>query len=96
MSSGAIIVTLSFQHGTFAPLPIAIASPLNQQIISHGSLPDYVQDDNLPIGRTMGQFILLPDVTFLILNGARKGTVGVAQRVLAVTRFRTLGSPCDL
>jgi len=51
-----------------------------------GSSPDYVQDDNLQIGRTMGQFIALPDGTFLILNGAQNGTAGYAQRVLAVTQ----------
>ena len=49
-----------------------------------GSSPDYVQDDNLPIGRTMGQFIALPDGTFLILNGAQNGTAGYAKSILAV------------
>ncbi|KAH9989952.1 glyoxal oxidase N-terminus-domain-containing protein [Russula vinacea] len=34
-----------------------------------GSAPAYVQDDNLPVGRTMGQFIALPDGTLLLLNG---------------------------
>jgi len=46
-----------------------------------GSSPEYVQDDNLPIGRTMGQFIALPDGTFLILNGAQNGTAGYAQSI---------------
>jgi len=41
-----------------------------------GSAPAYVQDDNLPVGRTMGQFIALPDGTMLLLNGAQYGTAG--------------------
>ena len=49
-----------------------------------GSSPAYVQDDNLPIGRTMGQFIALPDGTFLIVNGAENGTAGYAQQTLTV------------
>ncbi|KAI0291390.1 glyoxal oxidase [Multifurca ochricompacta] len=47
-----------------------------------GSTPAYVQDDSLPIGRTMGQFIALPDGTFLIINGAEYGTAGYAKRTL--------------
>ncbi|KAH9979779.1 glyoxal oxidase [Russula compacta] len=50
-----------------------------------GSSPAYVQDDDLPIGRTMGQFIALPDGTFLIINGGQNGTAGYAQRTLTVT-----------
>ncbi|KAI9449470.1 glyoxal oxidase, partial [Russula earlei] len=50
-----------------------------------GSSPAYVQDDSLPIGRTMGQFIALPDGTFLIINGAQNGTAGYAQRTLTVS-----------
>lgn len=49
-----------------------------------GSSPDYVQDDSLPVGRTMGQFIALPDGTFLILNGAQNGTAGYAKNILNV------------
>ncbi|KAI9456745.1 copper radical oxidase variant A [Russula earlei] len=49
-----------------------------------GSSPAYVQDDSLPIGRTMGQFIALPDGTFLIINGAQNGTAGYAQMTLTV------------
>ena len=45
-----------------------------------GSSPTYVQDDNLPVGRTMSQFIALPDGTFLLLNGAQYGTAGYANR----------------
>jgi galactose oxidase-like protein len=43
-----------------------------------GSSPNYVQDDNLPVGRSMGQFIALPDGTLLLLNGAQYGTAGYA------------------
>jgi hypothetical protein len=45
-----------------------------------GSSPNYVQDDNLPVGCTMGQFIGLPDGTLLLLNGAQYGTAGYANR----------------
>ncbi|KAH0826387.1 putative copper radical oxidase [Lanmaoa asiatica] len=44
-----------------------------------GSTPVYVQDDNMLEGRTMGQFITLPDGTLLVVNGARNGTAGYAQ-----------------
>jgi len=44
-----------------------------------GSPVTYVQDDDLPIGRTMGQFIALPDGTFLLVNGAQNGTAGYAK-----------------
>ncbi len=36
----------------------------------------YVQEETLPQGRTMGQFIHLPDGTMVIVNGANKGTAG--------------------
>ncbi|KAJ7064279.1 copper radical oxidase [Mycena amicta] len=36
----------------------------------------YTQDDSLPEGRTMGQFIILPTGKLLILNGALNGTAG--------------------
>ena len=52
-----------------------------------GSSPAYVQDDNLPIGRTMGQFIALPDGTLLVVNGAENGTAGYAQRTGTTTTF---------
>jgi hypothetical protein len=45
-----------------------------------GSSPSYVQDDNLPVGRTMSQFIGLPDGTLLLLDGAQYGTAGYANR----------------
>jgi hypothetical protein len=50
-----------------------------------GSSPAYVQDDSLSVGRTMAQFIALPDGTLLFLNGAEYGTAGYADRTLTVT-----------
>jgi hypothetical protein len=47
-----------------------------------GSTPAYVQDDDLPVGRTLSQFIALPDGTFLLVNGAAYGTAGYANRTL--------------
>ena len=44
-----------------------------------GSTPAYVQDDNMLDGRTMGQFIILPDGKLLVVNGGRNGTAGYAQ-----------------
>lgn len=38
----------------------------------------YVKEDDLPQGRSMGQFIHLPDATMVIVNGANKGTAGYA------------------
>ena len=50
-----------------------------------GSSPVYIQDDDLPNGgRTMGQFIALPDGTLLFLNGALYGTAGYAQVTLTI------------
>ncbi|CAE6409349.1 unnamed protein product [Rhizoctonia solani] len=43
-----------------------------------GSQPVYIQDDEMLEGRTMGQFIILPDSTLLVLNGALNGTAGYA------------------
>ncbi|KZT34045.1 DUF1929-domain-containing protein [Sistotremastrum suecicum HHB10207 ss-3] len=43
-----------------------------------GSAPAYVQDDDMLEGRTMGQFITLPDGTLLIINGGLNGTAGYA------------------
>ncbi|QRV90025.1 glyoxal oxidase [Ceratobasidium sp. AG-Ba] len=45
-----------------------------------GSAPAYIQDDEMLEGRTMGQFILLPDSTLLVVNGALNGTAGYAQQ----------------
>ncbi|KAL4080006.1 glyoxal oxidase [Scleroderma yunnanense] len=44
-----------------------------------GSSPAYQQDDDMLEGRTMGQFISLPDGTLLIINGGTNGTAGYAQ-----------------
>src|SRR5712671_24454 len=52
-----------------------------------GSAPAYVQDDNLPVGRTMGQFVALPDGTLLLLNGAQCGTAGYAERTQATLQL---------
>ncbi|VDB96307.1 unnamed protein product [Peniophora sp. CBMAI 1063] len=41
-----------------------------------GSTPAYEQDDDMPTGRTMGQFILLPDGKMLVVNGGKNGTAG--------------------
>ncbi|KAF9556764.1 copper radical oxidase [Agrocybe pediades] len=41
-----------------------------------GSQPAYVQDDNMLEGRTMGQFILLPNMQMLVVNGGLNGTAG--------------------
>ncbi|THH06457.1 hypothetical protein EW146_g9607, partial [Bondarzewia mesenterica] len=38
----------------------------------------YEQDDDLPVGRTMGQFIALPDGKLLVVNGGANGTAGYA------------------
>ncbi|KAF7984141.1 hypothetical protein HWV62_16788 [Athelia sp. TMB] len=43
-----------------------------------GSSPTYVQDDDMFGGRTMGQFITLPDGTMLMVNGGANGTAGYA------------------
>lgn len=43
-----------------------------------GSPPVYIKDDDMLEGRTMGQFIILPDSTLLVLNGALNGTAGYA------------------
>ncbi|KAH9478530.1 Aldehyde oxidase GLOX [Psilocybe cubensis] len=41
-----------------------------------GSAPVYVADDNMLETRTMGQFIILPDGTLLMINGGLNGTAG--------------------
>ncbi|KAJ4470773.1 glyoxal oxidase N-terminus-domain-containing protein [Lentinula lateritia] len=43
-----------------------------------GSAPVYVQDDDMIEGRTMGQFIILPDGKMLVVNGGLNGTAGYA------------------
>jgi hypothetical protein len=43
-----------------------------------GSAPTYVQDDDMLQGRTMGQFIILPNGKLLVINGGANGTAGYA------------------
>jgi len=43
-----------------------------------GSTPVYEQDDDMLDQRTMGQFIILPDGTLLVINGGNNGTAGYA------------------
>ncbi|KAJ7716443.1 glyoxal oxidase, partial [Mycena metata] len=50
-----------------------------------GSSPQYVQDDDLLEGRTMGQFIILPDGKLLVVNGGLNGTAGFGQRNFVTT-----------
>ncbi|EJF57018.1 hypothetical protein DICSQDRAFT_157610 [Dichomitus squalens LYAD-421 SS1] len=47
-----------------------------------GSVVEYVEDDDMIVGRTMGQFIALPDQTLLIVNGGANGTAGYSTRTL--------------
>jgi hypothetical protein len=41
--------------------------------------PVYEQDDDMLEGRTMGQFIILPDQTLLVINGGLNGTAGYSE-----------------
>ena len=52
-----------------------------------GSAPQYVKDDDLLDGRSMGQFIILPDGKLLVVNGAINGTAGYAQRTFLVESY---------
>ncbi|KAJ7499036.1 glyoxal oxidase [Mycena latifolia] len=45
---------------------------------SDGSAAAYEQDDDMLEGRTMGQFIILPDGKLLVVNGGLNGTAGFA------------------
>ncbi|KAG6831349.1 hypothetical protein H0H87_005494 [Tephrocybe sp. NHM501043] len=45
-----------------------------------GSAPAYEQDDDMLEGRTMGQFIILPDGKMLVINGGLNGTAGYATK----------------
>ena len=47
-----------------------------------GSAAAYVEDDAMPQGRTMGQFVLLPDGKMLVLNGGLNGTAGYSTETL--------------
>ncbi|KAI5119539.1 hypothetical protein M0805_008525 [Coniferiporia weirii] len=52
-----------------------------------GSSPQYVQDDDLLDGRSMGQFIALPDGTLLVVNGGGNGTAGYSQATGEIAIF---------
>ena len=43
------------------------------------STVDYVEDDDMPVGRTMGQFIALPDGTSVAVNGGHNDTASYTQ-----------------
>lgn len=45
----------------------------------------YVFEENLPVGRTMGQFIQLPTGQMLIVNGAANGTAGYGNVTTSMT-----------
>ena len=45
-----------------------------------GSPVAYIQDDNMLEGRTMGQFIILPNGKLLVVNGGLNGTAGYSQQ----------------
>lgn len=55
-----------------------------------GSAPQYVEDDSMLETRTMGQFILLPDQTMLVINGGLNGTAGYSQRTLVTPDFASM------
>ncbi|KAK5654267.1 hypothetical protein OQA88_7443 [Cercophora sp. LCS_1] len=42
--------------------------------------PEWIDFDPLPEGRVMGSTIILPDLTILVINGARYGTAGYGER----------------
>ena len=52
-----------------------------------GSSPTWQQDDDLLESRTMGQLIILPDSTLLVVNGALNGTAGYAERTLTTPTY---------
>lgn len=45
-----------------------------------GSPVAYEEDDQMIVGRSMGQFIILPDASLLMINGAANGTAGYTTR----------------
>lgn len=49
-----------------------------------GSTPQYVEVDSMPKGRTMGQFVHLPDGKMLVVNGGAMGTAGYSKQTLYV------------
>ncbi|THH04913.1 hypothetical protein EW145_g5177 [Phellinidium pouzarii] len=52
-----------------------------------GSSPVYEQDDDMLDGRSMGQFIALPDGTLLVVNGGANGTAGYSQSTGQTSSF---------
>ncbi|KAF8995655.1 copper radical oxidase [Cyathus striatus] len=52
-----------------------------------GSPAAYEQDDDMLEGRSMGQFIILPDGTLLVINGGLNGTAGFSQATGETTNF---------
>jgi hypothetical protein len=56
-----------------------------------GSSPQYIQDDDLPQGRTMGQFIILPDGKLLVVNGGLNGTAGFSDKGTLLTNENPFG-----
>ncbi|KAF8914509.1 glyoxal oxidase N-terminus-domain-containing protein [Mucidula mucida] len=52
-----------------------------------GSSPDYVQDDDMLEGRTMGQFIILPTGKLLVVNGGENGTAGYSDKTLETQSY---------
>ncbi|KAI0079130.1 DUF1929-domain-containing protein [Panus rudis PR-1116 ss-1] len=52
-----------------------------------GSNVDFVEDDDMLEGRTMGQFIALPDGTMLVVNGGLNGTAGYSTQTLTTTDY---------
>lgn len=52
-----------------------------------GSAPAYEQDDDMLEGRTMGQFIILPNGKLLMINGGLNGTAGYATQTNQTASF---------
>jgi len=50
----------------------------------------YEQDDDMIQGRTMGQFVLLPDGSMLMMGGAANGTAGYTTQTPAIPRVQDL------
>ncbi|PPQ99405.1 hypothetical protein CVT24_005392 [Panaeolus cyanescens] len=55
-----------------------------------GSTPAYITDDEMLDGRTMGQFIILPDGKLLVVNGGANGTAGYSQATLTTPNFNDM------
>jgi hypothetical protein len=52
-----------------------------------GSAPTYEQDDDMLEGRSMGQFIILPNGKLLMINGGLNGTAGYATQTGTVSSY---------